>query len=185
MAGELDMDARSTAVRARAKAAYERGRLRDGVVAASFAVPFSLVVGVVEGHVVSCFVVGLALATLVTLLHWSGRDLARGIVPGLVAGAVPLVFANVSMSAHLCIGGSCASACIAACAAGGIVAGSFSAWFARRSSLPRAAWVSAGSVALLVGALGCMCVGVFGVLGLVGGLLVGSAPLVLRPALSR
>jgi hypothetical protein len=181
MALELDVEA----LRARAKNAYERGRLRDAVIAASFAIPFSAVVGAVERHVTTCIVVGVALAVAVALLRWRGRDLARGIVPGIVAGVVPLVFANLSMTTHLCIGGSCASACIVACSAGGVVAGLFSAWFARRSSLPRAAWFSAASVALLVGALGCACVGVFGVLGLFCGLIVGSAPLVLRPAHAR
>jgi hypothetical protein len=185
MALDLDTDPRSVAVRARAKAAYERGRLRDGALAGSFAVPLALAVGVVEQHVLGCFVVGVALAMVIAALHWRGRDLGRGIVPGVVAGVVPLALALVSMKTHFCIGGSCASACIAACSAGGVVAGVFSAWFARRSALPRAAWVSAGSVALLVGALGCLCVGVFGVLGLVAGLLVGSVPIVLRPALSR
>jgi hypothetical protein len=169
-------------VRARAKAAYERGRLRDAAIVGSFAVPFALIVGVLEGHTAACFGVGVALAAVVTFLHFRGRDLARGIVPGVVAGVFPLAGALVASKGHLCIGGSCFSACLTACAAGGLVAGLFAARFARRASLPRAAWVSAGSVALLVGALGCLCVGVFGVLGLAGGILVGSAPLVLRPA---
>jgi hypothetical protein len=180
-ATELDVNA----VRARARGAYERGRAREAIVAASFAVPFAVVVGLVEHHLVACLVVGAALGVTVAFLHFRGRDLARGIVPGIVAGVAPLAFANLSMKLHLCIGDSCTSACIVACAAGGLAAGLFSAWFARRSTFPRAAWVSAVSVALLVGALGCVCVGVFGVLGLVGGLLVGSAPLVLRPALTR
>src|SRR5690242_14917064 len=105
MAPELDTDAHSVAMRARARSAYERGRLRDGAIAASFAVPFALVVGVIEGHALGCFAVGVALAVAVTYLHWRGRDLARGIVPGLVAGVVPLVFANVSMQTHFCIAG--------------------------------------------------------------------------------
>ena len=66
---------------------------------------------------------------------------------------------------------------------GGALAGVIIARLAKRSSAPLGSWAAGGVVAALTGALGCACIGVFGVLGLVVGMVVVSAPLVLRPIL--
>ena len=68
------------------------------------------------------------------------------------------------------------SLCVPACSLGGAVAGGLIAW-ASRSAPARALFiVSASGLALLVGSLGCSCVGYGGVLGLGLGLMATVVP---------
>jgi len=67
------------------------------------------------------------------------------------------------------------------CAAGGAIAGFLLARATRRGSHPYALWLAGGSVMLATGALGCACVGVGGL----GGMLLGFLPSALVVAWPR
>ena len=113
-------------------------------------------------------------------LLWRGQTLHRAVLPGLLAGVIPLVFALVANRGHACAGGHCSTWCLPACTAGGVVAGLAISWFATKRKLDWRFFVGASAVSLLTGAMGCSCIGYSGVIGLGVGFLAGAAPLGLR-----
>lgn len=156
---------------ARAERAYEFGRARR---AATFAVPL-LALAVIATclgarPLTAAGVGGLLLATAGVFL-WRGQTLGRSVFPGVVAGLVPLALAVGARSyGHICTGTECVSLCIPACTAGGMVAGLLIARTARHAAARGPFLLGASALALLVGALGCSCVGYGGVAGLGVGL---------------
>ena len=127
------------------------------------------------GFGVSLFIVG---ATLL----WLGRDLKYSVLPGIGAGIVPLTFATcANRMEHVCLDGSCASVCLPACVIGGLGAGLVSSLIARRGGRSWGVWMASSATALLTGAMGCVCIGAAGVIGLALGYSVGSLPLVVGP----
>jgi hypothetical protein len=165
----------------RARLAYEASRLRRAVVA--FAPILLLVVAAaLIGHRVEyAMVFGSALFAVGVVLLWYGHDIRRAVIPGVLAGLVPLVFALCAKRmGHACTGDGCMTLCVPACAAGGFLAGIVInvAWF--RHGRYFGFWLAASAVTLLTGAMGCACTGVLGLVGLtlgyaataVGGLLL-------------
>ncbi len=154
-----------------ARVAYEQHRARS---AALFALPLLLfpVLGCCLGAAerTAC-VVAIALLAVGVVALWRGQVAARALWPGVLAGLLPLGLALAARSyGHACLGGSCTSLCVPACALGGLLAGVAVAYAARRSKAPARYALVAGSAALLVGCLGCSCVGYAGMLGLALGL---------------
>jgi hypothetical protein len=132
-------------------------------------------------------VVTSALALFVTtaLFFWRGRDLARGVLPGALAGVLPFgaMVALRSSGAMGAMGAHCAAYCLPITGISALFAGVAIGTFAARSGSPARAWLSASVTATLVGALACACMGVAGLAGLAVGLLVGSLPLAIRAQL--
>ncbi len=164
----------------RARRRYEVARARRALVGAApaLALLFVLAIGAID----RLLLVGLALSLYVCLamLLWVGRDAARAVLPGLAAGLVPLVFSLVAHTiSHDCAGWTCL-VCIPMCASGGLIAGAAVSWLGLRLRFGAVYWAAASLLVLLVGAMGCACVGVSGVVGLLLGLVVGAAPGVLR-----
>ena len=127
------------------------------------------------GFGVSLFIIG---ATLL----WFGRDLKYSVLPGIGAGLVPLTLAIcANRMGHACLDGSCTSLCLPACVIGGLGAGVVSALVARRSGRGWAVWMASSATAMLTGAMGCVCIGAAGLIGLALGYSVGSLPLVVGP----
>ena len=125
------------------------------------------------------FVYGVALL-------WYGRELKRAVLPGVIAGLVPLVLALCANHiGHVCTGDSCMMVCIPACTAGGLAAGLAVAWVGHRDRRGLGFWMSASSLALLTGAMGCACVGYSGVVGLALGYGVGLVPAGVRALFAR
>lgn len=157
--------------------AYELGRLGDAVVGA---LPIALLGAVAVGLGPARWfgaLVGLALVLTVVLCLWRGLLLGAAVVPGVLAGMVPLVLVHLANHASPgCAVSGCGAYCVEACVAGGLAAGLLVVRFARRRSRPVAAWGVAGLLALLTGGLGCTCVGYTGALAMVGALFAASAP---------
>ncbi len=156
-----------------ATAAYERGRLAFAV---RWALPAlllplsSLALGSRLGSVLG---LGLALVAALAFGLFRGGTLLRSAVTGLEAGLLPLALAHAAqLYGHVCTPAGCSTLCVPACAAGGLLAGAFIAVRTRRAERPLVATGAAAGLALLTGSLGCSCVGYFGVLALVGGLLL-------------
>lgn len=177
----------SSALRERARRAYERGRIQRALVSAIPLVVVAVIGGALARDVRVAALVGASMYVVAAVAFWRGRGLARGVLPGVAAGVVPFVAMHAArMYGHVCGGAMCFSVCIPAAALGGLVAGALIGRFARGSTEVMRSWGSAAAFAALTGALACACSGVGGVLGLVAGLLVGSVPLVvLRPAPAR
>jgi hypothetical protein len=72
--------------------------------------------------------------------------------------------------------------CVPACSAGGVIAGLAVASVGNRRRAGAVFWLSASSLALLTGAMGCACVGYAGVVGLGVGFAAGVVPGLLRRA---
>jgi hypothetical protein len=129
-------------------------------------------------------VIGALLYVAGVALHWCGRDLGAGVLPGAAAGLVPLAL-GLLMGMHGCVGGSCMSMCVPVCAGAGAIAGLVIAAAAQERSLRAPFWLSAGTVALLTGALGCACVGFGGIVGLAAGMALPVAAGISRTAFAR
>lgn len=128
---------------------------------------------------------GGATFAMAAILLWFGRDPRRAVLPGIVAGLVPLAFALCANQVHTCGMEHCSSLCVPACTLGGVIAGLAVASVANERRAGLWFWLSASGLALLTGAMGCACVGVSGVMGLAIGYAAGVAPGLLRRALRR
>ena len=171
------------ALAARARRAYELGRARRAAWTAAPTIAVAIVAGLMSPRPGGVALAGVALYATAALLHWRGRHLARGVLPGVAAGLVPFAAAHAArLYGHVCTPEGCVSTCLPACLAGGLVAGAALTRMAWRSGRLRASWAPACTVAALTGALGCACVGFGGLMALAVGLLAGAVPLALRPA---
>lgn len=156
----------------RARRAYETSRLWRAALAFApvlVIVAGSALLGEHIGYTLAC---GAVLFAVGVALLWYGRDVRRAVLPGVLAGLVPLVFALCAKHMdHACMGDVCWNVCVPACALGGFIAGIVVTLVRgqRRSGIAFG-WV-ASAVTILTGALGCSCAGVLGV----GGLVVGFA----------
>jgi hypothetical protein len=129
---------------------------------------------------------GLLMFVVGVSLLWYGRDLKRAVLPGLVAGIVPLTLVLCANHVgHACMGDECMMVCLPACAGGGIVAGLVVAAVGYRRGHGAGFWVGASAVALLTGAMGCICVGYSGLGGLALGYGAGIVPAAARRLFAR
>lgn len=157
---------------------YERARVLDALVAAALTLWIPAVALVFGDRPALSLPLGVGLALLVALLLWSGGGWAEGVRAGLKAGFIPLGLALVAQRVgHHCSDDACTSWCVPACATGGLLAGVLVAFWARRTALPRRTLAGGLLVSIATGAMGCACVGLSGVVGLVAGALA-TAPVV-------
>lgn len=123
------------------------------------------------------FAVGAVLVMTALAYLWLGQLAERTLLPAIVAGLFPLVFALVANGANPgCSHGSVISTCTAACALGGMVAALRISRFARAEENHMGAFWLAALPTLLLGSLGCGCMGFTGVLAMTGAMLVVSVP---------
>lgn len=162
---------------ARARRAYELGRLRGAL----WVSPFAIAAGAAA---LACgrpapLVLALtgALLALGVGLSFRGGAAGRAVLPGLAAGsaplALPLLMATVG---HACFGPACLSLCQPSCIAGGAVAGIVIARAAAQPGRDLRFLAAAVAVAGLTGALGCTIAGAFGVLGMLAGAVAAGTP---------
>ena len=118
-------------------------------------------------------------------LLWRGQTMHKAVLPGLLAGVIPLTFAIMANRGHACAGGHCSTWCLPACITGGVVAGFAVSWFAKKRGLDWRFLVGASAVSLLTGAMGCACIGYSGVFGLAAGFLAGAVPMTVSKLIAR
>jgi hypothetical protein len=167
---------------ARARHAYERGRVRLALRTLLLTVPMgALSVGCCQSLVVSVGLGGL-LVVASALLVWRGGVGGRAVTSGLLAGVAPVVL-PLAMRAGCSISGVGLRYCLSACALGGVIAGAVIWVAAMREKETRKEFVLvAGTVATVAGALGCVVLGVSGVVAMTVALAALSAPAMLRQA---
>ena len=171
-----------TDLEARARLAYELGRLRDSAQLALLVLPLAalalfigrptpLVAGV--SAVLACAAAGLAFAR---------TQHQRAVLAGLCAAVPPLLLPYaVRAFGHLCTAEVCTNWCLPACLGAGAIAGVFIGL--RTAGQSRGRWsycLVALLVAALGGSLGCTLAGTAGIWGMMAGLAAGTMPLVLR-----
>jgi hypothetical protein len=170
----------------RARLAYEASRLRRAVVAFAPVLLLAVAAALIGQRVEYTIAFGSALFAFGVVLLWYGRDIRRAVIPGVLAGLVPLVFALCAKHVgHACTGDGCMTLCVPACAAGGFLAGIVISvvWF--RHGRDFGFWLGASAVTLLTGAMGCACAGVPGLVGLVLGYAATAGAGLLLGALRR
>lgn len=162
---------------ARARRAYERGRVLLGLRRAAIVLPMAAVSWLTCARPAATCVDALLLAALIAFCEWRGLDLGRGARRGLWAGAPALLApVLVQLGGHAC-GRSFCALFPAVCLIGGIAAGLLLVYWSRQRGLSTPALASAGLVAGLAGTLGCLAGGTGGLIGLGLGLTLGTAPL--------
>lgn len=160
----------------RARRRYELGRLRRAALGALPLLPLVLAALLLTQRPASTLCFGAAALALALTMLWYGRAAQRAVLPGMAAGVVPLTLSLCANQIHHCGMDGCSSFCAPACTLGGTVAGLAVMAVARRRGLGFGFLLGASGVALLTGAMGCMCVGYSGVLGLGVGFLLGLFP---------
>jgi hypothetical protein len=172
-------------VERRTRARYEWARAKRAVV--GFA-PLLLVVAVataVARHPSVTGALGIAAFIAGAVMLWYGRDPKRAVLPGVLAGLVPLALALCTSHMHGCTGDGCMMMCVPACSVGGLVAGLAVASVGNQRRAGAVFWLSASALALLTGAMGCACVGYSGIAGLAIGFTAGVVPGLLRRAFGQ
>ena len=169
---------------ARARRAYEWGRVRAALPRLLVVAPLTVLSLVACGRYAATGAASMALALVLLACLWQGRHAGRGARAGLLAGMGPLLLPlGVPATAHVCTEPSCLLFPLA-CVAGGILGGlvvwmlgaSASCGAACDASCPSYA-LAALSVAALTGSLGCLVAGLGGVLGMMLGMAGGALPL--------
>jgi hypothetical protein len=170
----------------RARRAYELSRARRAAVGFAPVVLLVVVAALFGERFGYTLAFGSALFLLGVGLLWYGRGVKRAVLPGLAAGLVPLVFGLCAKHiAHACTGDGCMALCVPACFVGGVIAGIVIDWVALRSASKAGFWIAASGVGLLTGAMGCVCAGVLGLVGLLVGFAVSALPGVVAIVLRR
>lgn len=147
----------------RVRARYEAARLKRALLGLSPALLVTALAAWLGDDVRLAIALGAAVFVGGVFLLWYGRDPGRAVLPGVAAGLLPLAFALCTQSMpHGCAGGHCFSTCLPAAAAGGILAGLAVSRFGLRGPHGVVFWLSASGLALLTGAMGCVCVGLPG-----------------------
>jgi hypothetical protein len=162
------------------RARYEWHRVRHALLGFSPALAIIAAAGFLGDHPAATMLFGaMMFATGVSLL-WYGMDHRKAVLPGVVAGVLPLGMAlGAAQFGHLCTGDACLSLCVPACTAGGLAAGLVVGLVGQRQKRAPGYWSGACVLALSTGAMGCTCVGYSGVLGLCIGFLAGFVPAIL------
>jgi hypothetical protein len=168
----------------RVRWAYELGRLRRALLGVAPVVVIVAVAAWVAHRPVSTLWFGLVTVFVGAAMLWYGRDPQKAVLPGIAAGLVPLVFALCANNMHACSADGCSTLCVPACALGGVVAGLTVASVGNQRKAGPWFWVSASTLALLTGAMGCACISYSGFLGLGVGFSAGMLPGVLRRVFS-
>lgn len=164
----------------RARMAYEFSRLRRAALGMMPAVVIVALATCFTHRPMSAMVFGSFAVAAGLFMLWFGREPQKAVLPGIAAGIIPLVLALCANYVHSCGMHGCSTWCVPACALGGVVAGLTVASFGNQRRAGPVFWLSASGLALLVGAMGCSCVGYSGVIGLGVGFAAGTLPGVLR-----
>jgi hypothetical protein len=168
------MTAAESALAARARRAYEAGRLRwafGRAVAALAVVAVALVGCPAPGGPAAC---AAALGLVLTACLWLGGSWARGARLGFVAGLVPCLLPAVLRAAHACSAAMCLTL-PAVCLGAGVAAGLLLGWLGLRLQGDRRFWLAAAAATVLAGTVGCLPAGLAGLAGMAAGLLAGAA----------
>jgi hypothetical protein len=154
----------------RARRAYELGRLRSAARVAAYVAPVGALCVLTSPRQGECLCLLVALLAFVIGMRWRDRRAAGNAEIGLIAGALPLAAGQMlALDPSLCGGPGCAlGASLVA-----VLAGIWIAWRLRNAeSLD--GYLAVAGIALLAASVGCLALGVIGILGVAIGIAFGS-----------
>jgi hypothetical protein len=128
-------------------------------------------------HLMMCLPLAAMLFGAGTFLGYRGRGLERGVLPGLLAGVLPLIGMSVAhLGGHTCGPGLCSSTCLLACTVAGLLAGFLATRLFPGHADVNGQRLGVVTVGALTLAMGCAATGLGGTLGLMVGVFFGLAP---------
>ena len=169
----------SAELAARARRAYEAGRLRWAARIAWVVLALVVASFVAVGASPISAATGLLLLVTTIALRWRGQTWGAAVRTGLTAGLIPYtLLLTFKCSAPLyCALGGCMSHCVGFCGFGGLAAGILLAMRAREHEDELVPFlVAATAVAALTGLLGCFVGGMTGVVWMLVGELAATLP---------
>lgn len=161
----------------RARLAYEMSRLRRAVLGFAPMLALVAVALLLGNRSMPTLAFGMGLFVFGVVLLWYGHDVKRAVLPGVAAGTVPLIFALCSRHmGQTYMDGRGMAICVSACVAGGLIAGAVISFAGIRGKRGFGFLLAAAGVTLFTGAMGCVCAGGWGLVGLVIAFGVSAAP---------
>lgn len=161
----------------RARRAYELGRLRMALRVGLLVVPAVALGVALSSSRLECACLGALLVAGAIALRWYGRGYDRAVVPGLVAGVLPMSAGLVGPNLAV-IGPE--TACAVLCAVGLVSGVLLARQAARDARLDAKRWLVGVAVAGLMAVMGCLGHGFEAVFGLLLGAVVVAAHVVVR-----
>jgi hypothetical protein len=170
---------------ARARRSYEAGRWRLARRTLLLSVPMAGLSLAYCRHLVVGAPLAAVLVIAAAVLAWRGGVAGRAAIPGLLAGIAPMLLPLTACVGCSVCGAAVEGVCFPVCILGGFVGGAV-LWLtaARVQDGRREFLLVAGTIASIAGALGCVVLGVSGILAMVAALVASSAPAMLVPARS-
>jgi len=154
-----------------AQRAYERGRLKWAAMGAMFLLTACVLGLLVAGRSPAFYAVAAVLAAFGGAYAWRGGDAGNALLPGLIAGLVPMVLSASLLDCRVECSGLCMHHCMTVCGIGAAIGGVAAAVLMRQHPRRHRAWLFAVALIPAVGLLGCPHVGY----GQLAGLLIGLA----------
>ena len=172
------MESADERLAARARRAYEMGRLRWATRVAWIVLPLVAISFAAVGASPVSAATGALLVVAATALRWRGHVSTAAVRAGLAAGLIPFaLLLTLKCGGALCMLGDCMTHCARFCAFGGLAAGVL---LAIRASAHRDHVVeflaAASTIAALTGLLGCFVGGLTGMAWMLMGELVATLP---------
>lgn len=158
--------------------AYEHGQFLRGLRRSILAVVFVCVAAVLGAELETVLWLGVSTFLFAWFLGWRGQSMGRGVFPGLLLGSLPFLSASAAQAVgHVCTPSGCTSLCAPFCTVAGAAAGVvLSVWLFRKPAGGPSpvrgrwwTWLSATSFIVALGALGCGCLGMGSILGMLLG----------------
>ncbi|HEY2029836.1 MAG TPA: hypothetical protein VGH20_11580 [Myxococcales bacterium] len=167
----------TTDLERRARRAYELGRLSQALRVVPWVLlpaAVALLCGRPAGLVFALCTAALAVSMALLIRGgMAGRSVGPGLAAGWAALLPPLLLRTAG---HACFGDSCMALGLPVCAAAGALSGILIGRVVLLRGGGAASWIGAGVLAGLTGAMGCSIGGTFGILGMIAGVVAGSAP---------
>ena len=170
----------------RGRLLYELGRARWALRTLLLVAPLLIAAGLIGRPVGLVLALGVPLCLLSLGLAFAHARYARAVLVGVLAGlpafVLPLLLRSVGI---VRLGAAELDPCLPASFVSGVIAGALVSSRAADEDHRLAFWLAAIGVTALTGTLGCSVAGGAGVLGLMAGVVAGSAPVVLGRGLGR
>ena len=174
-------------LRARARRAYELGRVRLAAKAAGAALLIAALAAALGRPPFLTAALGAALAVAAAALVFRGRASGRAVWTGLCAGSGAMLLPlGLATAGCRMFGDACMRFCLPACVAGGLAMGFALATVARRQEQGEGEFLAGGAaVAALTASLGCTLAGAGGILAMALGTVLAGAPVWLAARAQR
>ncbi len=157
-------------LKARGLVAYELGRLRSAARIALYVAPAATLCFLLAPNKEHCSCLLAVLLAAAIALRWRDRSGSESVTTGLLAGSLPLAVGLLLATDPSCNRPLCIAISAVAATAAGIWVGFRQRDPAKRRTGP----LVACAIAILAASVGCLPLGVFGVLGVVAGIALGT-----------